>query len=56
MKLSGKLKYKTQCSKRQYKTYTKNSTIAKRWVREKDWELEYAVAILEEFKLGLVDK
>ncbi len=37
-------------------TDAKNSTIAKRWVREKDWELEYAVAILEEFKLGLVER
>ncbi len=37
-------------------TDAQNSTIAKRWVREKDWELEYAVSILEEFKLGLVEK
>ncbi len=34
----------------------KKSNTRKRWVREKDWELEYAVAILEEFKLGLVGK
>ena len=32
-----------------------NSVIAKHWVRNRDWDLEYAVQILEEFKLGLLD-
>lgn len=32
-----------------------NSAIAKQWVRNKDWSLEYAVEILEEFKLGLIE-
>lgn len=32
-----------------------NSAIAKQWVRGKDWDLEYAVEILEEFKLGLTE-
>lgn len=32
-----------------------NSVIAKQWVRGKDWDLEYAVEILEEFKLGLIE-
>lgn len=30
-----------------------NSAIAKQWVKGKDWDLEYAVEILEEFKTGL---
>lgn len=33
----------------------KNSEIAKQWVRGKDWNLEYAVEILEELKLGLTE-
>ncbi|MDR6301764.1 nucleotidyl transferase AbiEii/AbiGii toxin family protein [Mesonia maritima] len=33
----------------------KNSPIAKQWASKKEWELEYAVQILEEFKLGLVE-
>lgn len=34
----------------------KNSAIAKQWVSKKEWELEYAVQILEEFKLGIIEK
>ncbi|MEW4922212.1 nucleotidyl transferase AbiEii/AbiGii toxin family protein [Algibacter sp. 2305UL17-15] len=33
-----------------------NSEIAKFWVKNKDWDLEYAVDILEEFRRGLLDK
>lgn len=33
----------------------KNSAIAKQWIRNKDWDLEYAVQILEELKLGLIE-
>lgn len=33
----------------------KNSAIAKQWVINKEWDLEYAVQILEEFKIGLLD-
>lgn len=32
-----------------------NSEIAKEWIKNKDWNLEYAVQILEEFQLGLMD-
>lgn len=32
-----------------------NSAIAKQWVRGKDWNLKYAVEILEELKLGLME-
>ncbi|CAH8282667.1 nucleotidyltransferase AbiEii toxin of type IV toxin-antitoxin system [Mariniflexile fucanivorans] len=32
-----------------------NSEIAKQWIRGKDWDLEYAVEILEEIELGLVE-
>lgn len=32
-----------------------NSEIAKQWIRGKDWDLEYAVEILEELKLGLIE-
>jgi predicted nucleotidyltransferase len=32
-----------------------NSEIARQWVRGKDWDLEYAVEILEEFKKGLIE-
>lgn len=35
---------------------TKNSAIAKQWVSKKEWDLEYAVQILEEFKLGIIEK
>lgn len=31
----------------------KKSAIAKQWAANKEWDLEYAVQILEEFKLGL---
>tara|TARA_R110002096_G_scaffold363535_1_gene556682 strand:- start:530 stop:1369 length:840 start_codon:yes stop_codon:yes gene_type:complete len=34
----------------------KNSAIAKQWIKDKEWDLEYAVEILEEFKLGLIEK
>lgn len=34
----------------------KNSQIAKQWVIKKEWDLEYAVQILEEFKQGIIDK
>jgi predicted nucleotidyltransferase len=34
----------------------KNSQIAKQWVIKKEWGLEYAVQILEEFKQGIIDK
>jgi len=34
----------------------KNSAIAKQWVSKKEWDLEYAVQILEEFKLGIIEK
>jgi len=34
----------------------KNSPIAKQWVKNKEWDLEYAVEILQEFKLGLIEK
>ncbi|MDG1729431.1 MAG: nucleotidyl transferase AbiEii/AbiGii toxin family protein [Algibacter sp.] len=33
----------------------KNSAIAKQWVTDKEWDLEYAVQILEEFKFGLTE-
>ncbi len=33
----------------------KDSVIAKQWIRNKAWDLEYAVQILEEFKLGLLE-
>ena len=33
----------------------KDSPIAKQWVKDKEWDLEYAVEILEEFKLGLIE-
>jgi predicted nucleotidyltransferase len=33
----------------------KNSAIAKQWIKDKEWDLEYAVDILEEFKLGLIE-
>jgi len=33
----------------------KNSAIAKQWASKNEWELEYAVQILEEFKLGLIE-
>lgn len=32
-----------------------NSAIAKQWIRNKDWSLEYAVEILEELKKGLIE-
>lgn len=32
-----------------------NSVIAKHWVRNRDWDLEYAVQILEEFRSGLLE-
>ncbi len=34
----------------------KNSAIAKQWIKDKEWDLEYAVQILEEFKLGLIER
>lgn len=34
----------------------KNSAIAKQWVSKKEWDLEYAVQILKEFKLGIIEK
>tara|TARA_R110002073_G_scaffold322465_1_gene499150 strand:- start:1664 stop:2506 length:843 start_codon:yes stop_codon:yes gene_type:complete len=37
-------------------TDPKNSAIAKQWIRKKEWDLEYAVQILEEFKIGLIEK
>lgn len=33
----------------------KKSAIAKQWIRNKDWDLEYAVEILDEFKKGLIE-
>jgi len=33
----------------------KDSVIAKQWIRNREWNLEYAVQILEEFKLGLIE-
>lgn len=36
-------------------TKVEDSAIAKQWVRNKDWDLEYAVELLEELKLGLTD-
>ena len=33
----------------------KDSVIAKQWIRNREWDLEYAVEILEEFKLGLIE-
>ncbi|MEO2071118.1 MAG: nucleotidyl transferase AbiEii/AbiGii toxin family protein [Zunongwangia sp.] len=33
----------------------KDSEIAKQWIRSREWDLEYAVQILEEFKLGLIE-
>jgi len=33
----------------------KKSAIAKQWIRNKDWDLEYAVEILDEFKKGLIN-
>tara|TARA_R110002049_G_scaffold5204_2_gene36547 strand:- start:14478 stop:15323 length:846 start_codon:yes stop_codon:yes gene_type:complete len=32
-----------------------SSAIAKEWVKNKDWDLEYAVQILKEFQSGLMD-
>lgn len=32
-----------------------NSTIAKEWVKNKDWDLEYAMQLLKEFQTGLMD-
>jgi hypothetical protein len=32
-----------------------NLAIAKQWIRNKDWSLEYAVEILEELKKGLIE-
>ncbi|ANW95824.1 hypothetical protein AXE80_05805 [Wenyingzhuangia fucanilytica] len=34
----------------------KKSAIAKQWISNKEWGLEYAVQILEELKLGLIEK
>lgn len=34
----------------------KNSAIAKQWASKKEWNLEYAVQILEEFNLGITEK
>ncbi|NRR91210.1 nucleotidyl transferase AbiEii/AbiGii toxin family protein [Winogradskyella undariae] len=34
----------------------KKSAIAKQWISNKEWDLEYAVQILEELKLGLIEK
>ncbi|WP_339917418.1 nucleotidyl transferase AbiEii/AbiGii toxin family protein [Yeosuana marina] len=34
----------------------KSSAIAKQWVSKKEWDLEYAVQILEEFKQGITEK
>jgi predicted nucleotidyltransferase len=34
----------------------KNSEIAKEWIKKKEWDLEYAVQILEELKKGLTEK
>jgi predicted nucleotidyltransferase len=31
------------------------SAIAKQWIRDKDWDLIYAVEILEELKMGLIE-
>lgn len=31
------------------------SPIAERWAREKDWTIEYAVSILEQIKLGIIE-
>jgi predicted nucleotidyltransferase len=31
------------------------SAIAKQWIRDKDWDLKYAVEILEELKKGLIE-
>jgi predicted nucleotidyltransferase len=36
-------------------TNAKDSVIAKQWIRNREWDLEYAVQILEEFKLGLIE-
>jgi predicted nucleotidyltransferase len=33
----------------------RDSEIAKQWIRNREWDLEYAVQILEEFKLGLLE-
>ena len=33
----------------------KKSSIAKQWVMDKEWNLEYAVELLDEFKKGLID-
>jgi predicted nucleotidyltransferase len=33
----------------------KKSAIAKQWIRDKDWDLKYAVEILEELKKGLTE-
>ena len=33
----------------------KDSEIAKQWIKNREWDLEYAVQILEEFKLGLIE-
>lgn len=32
-----------------------NSAIAKEWVKNKDWDLEYAMQLLKEFRVGLMD-
>lgn len=36
--------------------HPETSEIAKQWIQNKDWDLEYAVEILKEFKKGLLDK
>jgi len=36
-------------------TNVEESAIAKQWVSNKDWDLEYAVGLLEEFKQGLIE-
>ncbi|PKQ45099.1 nucleotidyl transferase AbiEii/AbiGii toxin family protein [Confluentibacter flavum] len=33
-----------------------NSEIAKQWIRNKDWNLEYAVEILDELRIGLIEE
>lgn len=36
-------------------TKVEDSVIAKQWVRNKNWDLEYAVELLEELKKGLIE-
>ena len=60
-KASKFLSVSTAINERILKTINENvvnvekSAIAKQWIRDKDWDLKYAVEILEELKKGLTE-